>query len=94
MERGRLSSVCLCHGLESLVSFFSWSQRLQLARGVRICGFVTCGLVLYGGACGSIQSRRLDLGRVSDLSLGEGAGLICLLGFRCGGVALPAGSPS
>ncbi|CAH8369335.1 unnamed protein product [Eruca vesicaria subsp. sativa] len=51
-------------------------------------------LVLCDGACGPNQSQRFDLGRVSDLSLGEGAGLVCLLGFWCGGVALSASSPS
>ncbi|CAF1767275.1 hypothetical protein YC2023_118587 [Brassica napus] len=61
------------HWLWSKVICFGFS--VVVARGVRICEFDNCGLVLCGGACGPIQFWRLDLRRVPDISLGEGAGL-------------------
>ncbi|KAF3566092.1 hypothetical protein DY000_02017722 [Brassica cretica] len=79
----QLISWCLFrrgHWLWSKVICFGFS--VVVARGVRICEFVNCGLVLCGGACGPIQFWRLDLRRVPDISLGEGAGLVCLFGFQ------------
>ncbi|CAH8306142.1 unnamed protein product [Eruca vesicaria subsp. sativa] len=61
------------HQLRSKVICFGFS--VVLTCRVRICGFVYRSHVLCGGACGPNQSRRFDQGCVSDLSLGEGAGL-------------------
>lgn len=56
--------------------------------GPKIYGFVILGPRFCDSACGSCQSQGLDQGLVPGCSMWSGAGLLYLLCFRYGRVAL------